>query len=280
MPKRHKQEHEHQQRESRRSAPRIFEFDRSGSRGSECAVEPFYDRRRSSRRVDDRYVIEARHPDRLDRVALREVAVGLAEFDLLHARQMSRKRGGRVLDRLLRIALGKNEQRILRTLGTECPAARNHYRAFDAGIVGRVVERGARAHRMPHHDDSRSIYQLIVAKIIDRSLHVRAQAVALSRAAIERISILAVPVYVDRQDSVTVLRQSSCEPAHQHAIAGEAVNQHYSRRPLRNWFGKQRYRTDLPAPADTSSPAPDRAASRTHAAARHSPAAPTAQPRQ
>src|ERR1700678_714 len=109
---------------------------------------------------------------------------------------------------------------------------------------------------MPHDDDSRSVCKLIVAKIVDRGLYVRAQTVARTGAATERISILAVPVYVDRQHRVTVLRQSSCEPAHQHTIAGEAMNQHDRRRPLVWGTG---YRTDTRAPANTVSPAPARA---------------------
>src|SRR5713101_8132219 len=92
----------------------------------------------------------------------------------------------------------------------EIEASRDHHTAFEPRVVSRIVERRARAHRMAHHHDSRSVDEVRLAEELDRVLHILAQPVA-ALAFNERISILAMPAHIDREDAISVLRDTPGE---------------------------------------------------------------------
>src|SRR5437016_5514960 len=66
------------------------------------------------------------------------------------------------------IVLGEDEERVawmLRSL--EIEASRDHHAAFEIRVVGRIVERRARAHRVTDHDDPGSIDEARLAQELD-----------------------------------------------------------------------------------------------------------------
>ena len=161
----------------------------------------------------------------------------LAEFELVDARQMRAELRRHVFDES-RIVLGEDEQRVARMLGAiERPPSRDHHRAFQIRIVGRVIESGPGAHRMPDHNEARSIDPARLLQVIDRALDVFAQTGA-ALALDEGIAILAVAAQIDREDAIAILRDPPRERAGKHAVRRITVHEDDCWWPLLRRFGK------------------------------------------
>src|SRR5262245_10836233 len=117
-------------------------------------------------------MVQPGNPYGLYRRSMFKAAVHLTESDGIASRQVTGDCHGSLLDVLDGIVFAEDEQCILGRFRSATPATGDHDRRYKTRVVAGEVERGSRTHRMTHHRQTRAVDQGVVAKEIDRRLHV------------------------------------------------------------------------------------------------------------